>query len=116
MMDKVILSDIPVRMMKSFNKAVSLSENLLPDGSVNWNFVDADVYADMHAFGETDCGKLHYEWFDLLADAYEQANGVNTTEWSVFDRDTSYTRSRSLLDKEVVEINMDMMAHLANSK
>ena len=116
MMDKVILSDIPVRMMKSFNKAVSLSENLLPDGSVNWNFVDADVYADMHAFGETACGKLHYEWFDLLADAYEQANGVNTSEWSVFDRDTSYTRSRSLDHKEVVEINMDMMAHLANSK
>ena len=36
--------NIPKEMMQSFNKAVSLVENLQLDGSVNWNYIDADVH------------------------------------------------------------------------
>jgi len=62
---------------QSFNKAVSNPENINDDGSINWNYVDADVYMDMHQFGETDTNKGHYEKFNFLADAYCAANGVS---------------------------------------
>ena len=74
----ISFDSIPLRMKQSFNKAVSLSENLQLDGSVNWNWVDADVYMDMHQFGESDTNQDHYIMFDMLCDAYEQANGVQT--------------------------------------
>ena len=32
---------------KAFNKAVELKENHNEDGSINWNFVESDVYIDM---------------------------------------------------------------------
>lgn len=62
--------NISVEMIKSFNKAVVNPENVNDDGSVNWNYVDADVYMDMHQFGETDTNKGHYEKFNALADAF----------------------------------------------
>jgi hypothetical protein len=64
---------------RSFNKAVSSSENINTDGSINWNFVDADVYMDMCVNG-SDAGindKEHYKKFNFLADAYCTANGVS---------------------------------------
>lgn len=77
---------IPLQMKQSFNKAVSLSENLQPDGSVNWNWVDADVYMDMHQFGESDTNKDHYTMFNMLADAYERANGIQIQQDTVVSR------------------------------
>ncbi len=67
--------NIPKEMMQSFNKAVSLSENLQLDGSVNWNYIDADVYMDMSAKKLLD-DKWYMVWFDKLASDYEAANGI----------------------------------------
>ncbi len=64
---------------QSFNKAVTSSDNINEDGSINWNFVDADVYMDMCVNG-SDAGindKDHYKKFNFLADAYCKANGVS---------------------------------------
>ena len=64
---------------QSFNKAVSNPENFNEDGSIIWNFVDADVYMDMCVNG-SDAGindKDHYKKFNFLADAYCTANGVS---------------------------------------
>lgn len=54
---------------KSFKRAIESPENIDPDGAVNWNFVDADVYMDMcDAFGDLNKNKalhdLFYEEFD----------------------------------------------------
>lgn len=52
-----------------FNQAINNTENLNDDGSINWNFVDADCYMAV--------GKLYkdstsfYEDFNDLADTYE---------------------------------------------
>ena len=66
---------IPKEMMQSFNKAVSLVENLQLDGSVNWNYIDADVYMDMSAKNILD-KEWYMVWFNKLADDYEAANGI----------------------------------------
>tara|TARA_A200000159_G_C7086021_1_gene240530 strand:- start:95 stop:289 length:195 start_codon:yes stop_codon:yes gene_type:complete len=58
---------------RSFNKAVTNSENINEDGSINWNFVDADVYMDINPIND----KEHYKKFNFLADAYCKANGVS---------------------------------------
>ena len=67
--------NIPKEMMQSFKKAVSLVENLQLDGSVNWNYIDADVYMDMSAKNILD-KEWYMVWFNKLADDYEAANGV----------------------------------------
>ena len=67
--------NIPKEMMQSFNRAVSLVENLQLDGSVNWNYIDADVYMDMSAKKLLD-DKWYMVWFNRLADDYEAANGI----------------------------------------
>ena len=84
MVGNIQLENIPVAFVRAFNKAVSLGENLYEDGSVNWNYVDADLYMQ---FGPRDSevnerylSELHYEMFELLADAYEKANGVQTQQ------------------------------------
>ena len=69
------MQTIPKEMMQSFNKAVSLVENLQLDGSVNWNYIDADVYMDMSAKKLLD-DKWYMVWFNKLADDYEAANGI----------------------------------------
>ena len=82
-------NSIPKEMMQAFNKAVSLSENLQLDGSVNWNYVDADLFMQ---FGPRDSeinerylSELHYEMFELLADAYERANGIQKQQDTIVD-------------------------------
>ena len=72
-------NSIPREMMQAFNKAVSLSENLQLDGSVNWNYVDADVYMAVgprDSDGNPVSNQEHYHMFDMLCDAYEVANGI----------------------------------------
>ena len=75
-----INNSIPGFLARAFNKAVSLDENLYEDGSVNWNYVDADLYMEFgpsHTeINERYLTELHYEQFELLADAYERANGI----------------------------------------
>ena len=52
----------------SFNKAIDNPENQNADGSINWNFVEADLHMDLSAFYATD---YLNECFDAMADEYE---------------------------------------------
>ena len=58
------------KVMMAFNRAVTLSENINEDGSINWNFVEADLYMDdeLRAMDETDLE----DWFHFLIDDYER--------------------------------------------
>ena len=40
-------------MQEAFDKAITNKENFNADGSVNWNFIDADVYMDANTYGMT---------------------------------------------------------------
>ncbi|MAZ97349.1 MAG: hypothetical protein CMP53_07500 [Flavobacteriales bacterium] len=64
---------IPKATARAFNKAVSNSENINQDGSINWNFVDADTYMDVQPTDDP----LFYIHFNKLADAYCSANNIN---------------------------------------
>ena len=44
--------------------AVELDENLNENGSINWNFVDADAYAECRSLFSTD--EMFYEAFDEI--------------------------------------------------
>lgn len=73
---------ISKEMAQAFNRAVSNPENIQANGSVNWNYVDADVYM---AVGPSTHGlkgsaerlliNNHYAQYDVLCNAYQQANG-----------------------------------------
>ena len=89
MVGNIEINNIPKAFQRAFNKAVSLGENLYEDGSVNWNYVDADLFMQ---FGPRDTdinerylSELHYEMFELLADAYEKANGKQIQQDTVVD-------------------------------
>lgn len=51
----------------------SLKENLNKDGTVNWNFIDADMYDKWTLLLDA---KTYNEWFDLVADEMELADAV----------------------------------------
>ena len=51
MVGNIEIHNIPKAFQRAFNKAVSLGENLYEDGSVNWNYVDADMFMQ---FGPRD--------------------------------------------------------------
>tara|TARA_A200000159_G_scaffold114782_2_gene108086 strand:+ start:4214 stop:4444 length:231 start_codon:yes stop_codon:yes gene_type:complete len=59
---------IPAEVARTFNRAVTNEENLNEDGSINWNFVQADFYIDTYLpDSEKDLA------FDLLVDTYQMA-------------------------------------------
>jgi hypothetical protein len=58
---------------RAFNNAVSSPENIEEDGSINWNFVDADLYGSDHRPNSDD---EYYKLYDSLAIQYDLANGV----------------------------------------
>jgi hypothetical protein len=47
---------------------VSLTENLKADNSINWNFVDSDMYMKWSVLLD---GETYTEWFDKVADEIE---------------------------------------------
>jgi len=57
---------ISTQLARVFNKAVTSTENLWEDGSVNWNYVDADVHMDMLGKAPDN----YRDQFDYLADCY----------------------------------------------
>jgi len=74
---------ISKEMAQAFNRAVTNPENIQSNGSVNWNYVDADVYMavgpsthGLEGPAERSLINTHYALFDVLCNAYEQANGV----------------------------------------
>ena len=73
---------ISKEMAQAFNRAVTNPENFQSNGSVNWNYVDADVYMavgpsthGLEGPAERSLINTHYALFDVLCNAYEQANG-----------------------------------------
>lgn len=56
-------------MKLAMTQALTDSQNYNIDGTVNWNFIDADVYIDV--YGEVDQqsrdDNLFYQYFDELA-------------------------------------------------
>ena len=62
---------INTQLAKAFNRAVTTAENINNDGSINWNFVDADVYMDLADINSDLPANIDYiEQFDYLADCY----------------------------------------------
>lgn len=56
--------------VESFERAIESDENRNADGSINWNFVDADMHMDLSgSYAET----YIYEAFEFLADQVEAA-------------------------------------------
>ena len=51
--------------------AVANPENRNEDGSINWNFVDADLWMD--GVITTSNQTVAYEWFDGIATEFEVA-------------------------------------------
>lgn len=69
--------NVSPKMARAFNKAVTLNENINEDGTINWNFVDADVYSDMagsKGVMSTESTTAHYDVFHFLADQFIAAN------------------------------------------
>lgn len=61
------LSTQELAVIKSVTKALGSIENYNADGSVNWDFVDADVYMDINP-ADVDA---HYEMFNRFASLVE---------------------------------------------
>lgn len=62
---------INTQLAKAFNRAVTTAENLNSDGSVNWNFVDADCYMALADSNSDIPADIDYiEQFNYLADCY----------------------------------------------
>jgi hypothetical protein len=47
---------------------VALDENKYPDDTINWNFVDADMFEKWQVMVD---GETYTEWFDKVADEIE---------------------------------------------
>jgi hypothetical protein len=60
-------SMIKADVVESFDRAVANPTNLYTDGSINWNFVDADMHLDCGYYS----GSYIAECFDKLADDYD---------------------------------------------
>lgn len=58
---------------RDFNRAVSSEENILEDGSVNWDFVDADLYASEN---RPNSDAEYYNLYESIAIQYELSNGI----------------------------------------
>jgi hypothetical protein len=54
---------------ESFGKAIENEENILDDGSINWDFVSADVFMDMADQGHDALSDLQTQ-IDMLIDGH----------------------------------------------
>ena len=50
----------------AFNKAVVKEQNLLENGTINWDFVDADLWFECNGY----TAEYLHECFEVLADNY----------------------------------------------
>lgn len=62
----------------NMREAITLPENLQKDGSINWNFVDADAYHACHNFFRSD--KDFYESFHDIAEKIANEMNPKTNE------------------------------------
>jgi hypothetical protein len=62
---------LDVKIRKAIAAAIALEENRNEDGSINWSFVDADLWMD--GVITNDNQYVAYEWFDGIATEFEVA-------------------------------------------
>ena len=53
------------KFLENMKHFVELDENLETDGSINWNFIDSDMYMKWSVLLD---GETYTEWFDKAAD------------------------------------------------
>lgn len=51
---------------------IGMKENKNTDGSINWNFIDADMYGGWSVVLD---GETYSEWFEKVANWYEPVKG-----------------------------------------
>jgi hypothetical protein len=61
------------KFLENMRYGVSLDENKYPDDTINWDFVDADMYAKWSVLID---GETYTQWFEKVADEIE---GVEDT-------------------------------------
>lgn len=62
---------LDVKIRKAIAAAIALEDNRNEDGSINWSFVDADLWMD--GVITNDNQTVAYEWFDGIATEFEVA-------------------------------------------
>ena len=50
--------EMKMTMQEAFDKAINNADNFNADGTVNWNFIDADVYMDANGDHSNDARGL----------------------------------------------------------
>lgn len=66
------MTNFIVEFDKAFKAAIVKEENINEDGSIKWNFVDADCFMELRdIFGEFDMD-LFYKEFEACADEEEE--------------------------------------------
>jgi len=63
-----MLNDMFDKFLDNMQHSCVAKENLSTDGSIDWNFVDSDMYSKWSVLLD---GKTYTEWFDVAADAIE---------------------------------------------
>jgi hypothetical protein len=62
--------DLARVIQKYIDDAVTVSSNLLPNGEINWDYIDADVITRLNPIKQTV--ELYYEIFDELVEDYQK--------------------------------------------
>ena len=62
----------------NIREAIANPDNQFKDGSINWNFVDADAYHACHNFFRSDAD--FYESFHDIAEKIANEMNVNTND------------------------------------
>ena len=62
------MTDLFDMFRKEMIAAINDAENLNDDSSVNWNYVDSDMY---EVYGGVLVEPIYYDWFNEVADEIE---------------------------------------------
>jgi len=72
MFDGFYGNSMELAVYESFNRAIELDENINDDGTLNWNFVSADIWMDLADKGhERTEGSVINDLIDNMIDAFE---------------------------------------------
>lgn len=80
----------------TMRSAIELDENKNEDGSINWSFVDADAYMDVHNLYRSNDD--FYEAFNDIADKIESENAVESKEQLELDLLQKYPNAEEQLE------------------
>jgi hypothetical protein len=81
----------------TMRNAVEKAENLNEDYSINWNFVDADAYAECAGFFKDPDD--FYEAFNEIADTISEERTEEAAAETQLDMDTLFTMYPNAVDQ-----------------